>query len=224
MKKIYNYKKIFVVPALLALTVLPLSASALGVGIDGTTKTGFKLDGNRVESRQEVNAKAEDRDDDRDEKSKSDLRKDRGTTSTSTGDMRLPKGIEKRIEDGKSIPYGIWKKIGERFDSWFNWFSKHDLKTDVTSPIIKSIKVNDVASTSAVVVWTTDERANGNLWYSTSTIDINATSSVSLNDYKRLHTVKLDNLSASTTYKYVVKSSDKAGNVVVSGQGEFTTK
>lgn len=220
MKNLYNNKSVLAIPLLLATVLAPAStyAEGLGLGLNADAKAEVKFE--RGE-KHEVDT----RNDDHDEKRESrEFRKDHGTTSTSSDHMRLPKGIEKRIDEGKKIPHGIWRKFTEEFGAWFNWFGKHEVKADVTNPVITSVNVNSITSTSAVVVWTTDEKTNGKLWYSTSTVDTNATSSVSVNEYSKFHTVTLDNLSASTTYKFVVKSSDKAGNVVVGSQGEFTTR
>jgi hypothetical protein len=165
----------------------------------------------------EVKAKMELRKEDKSGKDKNCLRavghliapgfiKANGTTTVAV-DCDLPKGIFKKLhrDNGTSTP---------------------TTTPDVVAPVISSL-VSSPRVTSALIEWTTDEKASSKVFYGTSTaLDVNSTStlSASVKGMTKDHEVKLANLSASTTYYFKVVSKDAAGNTAVSSLMSFTTK
>lgn len=139
-------------------------------------------------------------------------------TVTASSGVVLPRGIEKRLEDGKGLPNG-----------WTNWFNKrfkkHSTSTvDTTLPVIKDINVVSIGTSTATVNWKTKESTTGQVRFATSsTVDVNSSlvvdSSTSTN-----HSVSLAGLSANTQYYYTITVKDSAGNTKVSGVQKFRTK
>jgi hypothetical protein len=92
---------------------------------------------------------------------------------------------------------------------------------DTTAPTISAISVGSITQTSATVIWTTDEAADSQVEYGTTT---SYGTSTTLNTTKvTSHSVNVSGLSASTLYHYRVKSKDAAGNLRNSADGTFTT-
>jgi hypothetical protein len=93
--------------------------------------------------------------------------------------------------------------------------------TDTTPPVTSSISVSDITSISAVVSWSTDEPATGQVEYGLTSEYGSATE-----EYAGLvtgHSVALTGLSSGTTYHYRVKSRDGSGNLAMSLDGTFIT-
>jgi hypothetical protein len=118
-----------------------------------------------------------------------------------------------------NLPFGIGQKFG----------GDHPTTTppvvDTTAPIISSFTINPLVN-SAIVHWTTNERSNSTVFYSTTNpVDVNAsgTMSVSLSPLVMNHWITLKSLASSTTYYVVVRSSDASGNTATSSQASFTT-
>ena len=73
---------------------------------------------------------------------------------------------------------------------------------------------------TAVIEWTTDEPADSEIQFGTASLDDEETSG----DNEASHKLTLSNLSAGTTYNYIVGSTDATGNgATESTQGVFTT-
>lgn len=89
-----------------------------------------------------------------------------------------------------------------------------------TEPVISSINATST-DTGATISWTTDEGANAQVLYGTSTA-YGASSTVSGN-YATNQSVTLSGLTPSTTYHYAVVSGDAAGNINSSTDQMFTT-
>lgn len=97
---------------------------------------------------------------------------------------------------------------------------------DDTAPAISDLNI-DATDTSATVTWNTDENANSAVYLSTTTpVDMEASSTISVEsaDLVAAHELTADELSASTTYYVVVRSTDEAGNETVSSETSFTTQ
>ena len=99
--------------------------------------------------------------------------------------------------------------------------------SDTTAPVISSI-VSSPAQTSAGVTWSTNELANGKVYYGTaSPLNLATASSVSESNWwsqwNTNHSVNLTGLAASTTYYFVVESKDKKGNTATSTERSFKT-
>ncbi len=116
----------------------------------------------------------------------------------------LPKGIEKKIE-------GDWNR-------------------PTTTPVVRvapeasNIQVSNLASTTATVTWNTNENAGSRFWYSTTSPMTEFNSKiVELGGWRTAHTYTLSNLNASTTYYYMIRVYDQAGNIRGTDQKLFMT-
>jgi cellulose 1,4-beta-cellobiosidase len=103
--------------------------------------------------------------------------------------------------------------------------TERSLKTlvapDTTAPTIASLTAAAITSGSATVSWTTNESATGKVKYDTASpplANILENTALTLN-----HTFNLTGLTASTTYHYIVSSTDSAGNTSNSAELTFTT-
>lgn len=92
---------------------------------------------------------------------------------------------------------------------------------DTTAPVISGVGSSAITQTSAAINWTTDEPADGQMEYGTSTAY--NTSSTLAPATTTAHSISLTGLTASTTYHYFVKSKDVAGNLATSSDYTFTT-
>jgi hypothetical protein len=93
--------------------------------------------------------------------------------------------------------------------------------TDTTPPLISAVSAGSIGSSSATVVWTTNEAATTQVDYGKTTA---YGSSTTLNTtLVTSHSVPLLGLSSATVYHYRVRSADQAGNASVSGDYSFTT-
>jgi len=96
---------------------------------------------------------------------------------------------------------------------------------DTIAPVISDVMATSTTASTTQIKWLTNELANSKVWYSTST-PVTATSStpsVSSSDYVLEHSLLLSDLTASTTYHYLVTSIDKSGNTATSEEESFTT-
>lgn len=91
---------------------------------------------------------------------------------------------------------------------------------DTTAPIISGISSSGIKSSSANIVWTTDENSDSVVEYGPTTSYGSISNSASL---LTLHARTLTNLKPNTLYHYRVKSKDAAGNIVVSSDNTFKT-
>ena len=94
---------------------------------------------------------------------------------------------------------------------------------DVVAPVISH--VSSTVSTSTIrITWNTDERADSAVFYATSTpLVISNSTKISSPSLVRNHSIFLSSLNASTTYYFVVSSTDAAGNTATSTQASFIT-
>ncbi len=89
-------------------------------------------------------------------------------------------------------------------------------------PVISNVAATNVTSSEATISWTTDTLSNSQVQYGLTT-SYGQDSAVSDGSGVSIHAVKAENLSASTTYHYVVQSTDLHGNSSVSADQVFTT-
>ncbi len=94
---------------------------------------------------------------------------------------------------------------------------------DTTAPIISGVGTSALMATSTNIVWTTNEVSNSKVWFGTTTPVSLSQIQTSLITPTLNHVVPLSGLATSTTYYYVVGSSDAAGNLATSSQGSFVT-
>jgi hypothetical protein len=93
---------------------------------------------------------------------------------------------------------------------------------DTTPPVISKVGTPSISASTATVSWNTDESADSQVEYGTTTA---YGSSTTLNSAMiTSHSQSLSGLSAGTVYHYRVRSRDAAGNAAVSGDYAFTTQ
>jgi hypothetical protein len=102
-----------------------------------------------------------------------------------------------------------------------NEVSKTVQPSDSTPPVISGVSAGNITISSSTINWTTNELADTQVEYGTST---SYGSTTILNSSKvTSHSQNISNLSPSTLYHYRVLSRDAAGNLAVSGGDTFTT-
>lgn len=95
---------------------------------------------------------------------------------------------------------------------------------DTTAPVISGVSAVDIATSSASIIWDTDEMADSKVNYAlTSPVSTATTTDVSADTDVESHSIGLTGLSASTTYYYIVESSDPSGNTSTSSEQSFGT-
>ncbi|MEK7148734.1 MAG: fibronectin type III domain-containing protein [Patescibacteria group bacterium] len=120
-------------------------------------------------------------------------------------------------EDCVKLPGNIAKRLR-------NILGTGTTTPDIIAPVISGISASFVAPTSAKISWTTNEPANGNVYFSTSTpVNLSTATTVGTSTLSTVRSLNITGLTASTTYYYVVKSADIAGNVSTSTQQSFVT-
>ncbi len=93
--------------------------------------------------------------------------------------------------------------------------------SDTTAPAISAISSSNISQTGATITWTTNELADTQVEYGSTTSYGSATT---LNSSAiTSHSAVLSGLTANTLYHFRVKSSDVAGNLAVSADVTFTT-
>ncbi len=103
-------------------------------------------------------------------------------------------------------------------DSTFTTFAT--TTPDAVAPIISSITVTDITSTSAKIKWNTNEAGNSRVRYGTSTVyGLTAISGV----FETSHALPLTGLAPLTSYHFSVSSADPVGNTATSTDHLFTT-
>ncbi|NQV90426.1 fibronectin type III domain-containing protein [Candidatus Uhrbacteria bacterium] len=91
---------------------------------------------------------------------------------------------------------------------------------DATAPVISSVVVTDITTTSARVTWTTNELADSLVYYGETASYGSSGSSATL---ELSHSVLLTELNAGTSYHYQVLSTDASSNQASSSDGTFET-
>lgn len=93
--------------------------------------------------------------------------------------------------------------------------------TDIASPQVSAIAAQSITSSTAQIVWQTDEPADSQIDYGPDS-NYGYTSPLAAKPVTA-HAVTLADLTANTTYHYRVRSQDVAGNSTVSGDLFFQT-
>lgn len=129
--------------------------------------------------------------------------------------LLIAPGIRKKlgfkpILPDQDLPPGIEKKLGEE---------------DITPPIISEISILDVATSSAMITWITDEEADSKVWYDTTTLLVitDTTLTQSSPDFVLYHEISLFDLIPDTSYYYQVNSADIMDNATSSAERAFNT-
>jgi len=94
---------------------------------------------------------------------------------------------------------------------------------DTTPPTISGVQATNVSSTSATITWTTNEPADRQVEYGTTTAYGALAPTTPGTPLGTSHSVMLSGLTANTLYHYRVKSTDAAGNTATSADFTFTT-
>jgi hypothetical protein len=102
-----------------------------------------------------------------------------------------------------------------------NWSAVQSfiVNPDATAPTISGVS-SSVTTSTATIIWTTNEMANSSVYYGTTT---STTSSSGSTQWIIPHSIGLSGLTASTKYYYNVSSCDDSGNCATSSQYSFTT-
>lgn len=91
--------------------------------------------------------------------------------------------------------------------------------SDTSAPIISSLGVSSISTSTVLISWSTDEAASSTVQFGSSTgYGLNATSSGTTT-----HSVVLSGLTQNTIYQYKVTSIDASGNIATSTNGSFKT-
>jgi len=98
------------------------------------------------------------------------------------------------------------------------WFTT---AADITQPVISDITASGVTSTTALITWTTNEAADSQVEYGTTTSY--GSSSPADPNLVTSHNVFLAGLAPNALYHYRVKSADASGNMTISPDQTFTT-
>ena len=142
-------------------------------------------------------------------------------------DERLPRGlrtapgIEKRVENGKGLPFGWWLKL---FGGGNNNNNNND-NNGTTTPAILTISgiTETVGTSTATINWHTNLNATSEISYSTSSTLV-ATSSVVASSSALVsnHAIALSGLLPDTTYYYRLTST-AGSKTATSSINQFTT-
>ncbi|RCK79438.1 MAG: hypothetical protein OZSIB_0078 [Candidatus Ozemobacter sibiricus] len=92
---------------------------------------------------------------------------------------------------------------------------------DTTGPVITEVQVIGIGTTTATVIWKTDENADRQVFYWTGSNPVQSTPLGTV--LGRTHSVTLVGLSASTTYSFYAQSKDRFNNASTSAIGVFST-
>lgn len=140
-------------------------------------------------------------------------------TAFAAENIELPRGIARRLEQGKPLPAGWEKKLK-------NKDGKGDGATtppasDVTAPSLLEHAVSTDAN-SARITWKTNESSWGRVRFSNART-LSETSDVVDFAFGETHVVTLQNLSPDADYRFRIVSADKAGNTAESELFAFKT-
>jgi hypothetical protein len=95
------------------------------------------------------------------------------------------------------------------------------ITSDVTAPVISAVTATNITATGATITWTTNEPANSQVNYGTTT---GYGSSTTLDaTLVTIHSVNVTGLTSQTVYHYQVNSADAVGNPAASVDYTFTT-
>lgn len=94
---------------------------------------------------------------------------------------------------------------------------------DIDAPLITSVTISDITSVGATISWDTSEDANSLVEVGTLPDQYEKGIFGKTDDFTVAHEVVLDQLSASTTYYFMVTSFDRHGNRGKSDEFSFTT-
>ena len=134
--------------------------------------------------------------------------------------IREKLGYTPEVPEGQILPPGIAKKLDGATTT-----PNGGNDEDITAPVISEITATSTIATSTNITWTTDEEADSKVYYGTSTpLEVTtSTQMVSSDDLVLDHSLILSELTASTTYYYIVYSADEEDNLATSSEYSFIT-
>lgn len=95
---------------------------------------------------------------------------------------------------------------------------------DTTAPIISEVSVAELASTTALIQWTTNEQASSRIEFGPSSDYGTTTATYNTSPRVTSHSVLVEGLSPCITYNYRIHSADAASNTATTSAASFTTK
>lgn len=139
-------------------------------------------------------------------------------------DERLPSGlrhapgIEKRVEDGKGLPFGWWFKL---FGNGDDDDDDDDNGTTTPSTLAISNITESVGTSTATIGWHTNFSTRSVLNYSTSSPATTGDELMENNTIVFNHQFSLSNLEPETTYYYLITATTSSQTATTTGS--FTT-
>ena len=131
------------------------------------------------------------------------------------GWLKKHDGVKPIVPPCQTLPKGIEKKLD---DDW----KPGTTTPDTIAPVIRDLSATSTASTTASIIWFTNEKATSTLWYSITTpLYMSSANRLDNSTWKTSHSYNLTGLTASTTYYYLVKVSDKANNSTTTVERSF---
>ncbi|GBE57917.1 disaggregatase related repeat protein [bacterium BMS3Abin01] len=100
--------------------------------------------------------------------------------------------------------------------------SSIQVNVDNTFPVISAVQAGNIASSNVIITWTTDEAADSQVEYGTSS-GVYTWSTPLDSTMLTGHSQPISGLQESTTYYYRVRSADRAGNISYSAENSFRT-
>ncbi|MBI2485057.1 fibronectin type III domain-containing protein [Candidatus Uhrbacteria bacterium] len=131
----------------------------------------------------------------------------------------LPRGVQKRLENGKGLPPGIAKILHRLNDD----DDDREKREDKTAPVISNVVAEADVST-AVIRWQTNELSRGSVSYRAANDPTSPIRVKTADGWSMSHQVELTNLAPDTTYSFFVGARDRAGNVSNTENMTFHTK
>lgn len=105
----------------------------------------------------------------------------------------------------------------------FTFTTDAEVVHDTTAPIISDITV-DVQASSTIITWNTDEPADSKVTYATESLTTASTTEMLTNaSFVTSHSLELESLLPSTTYYFILESSDASNNTAESAEDTFLT-
>jgi glucose/arabinose dehydrogenase len=93
---------------------------------------------------------------------------------------------------------------------------------DITPPVVTAVQATAIMTNTASIIWTTNEPADGQVEYGTTTAYGTLTALAPA--LVTSHTQALSGLAANTTYHFRVRTRDAAGNLTITPDAVFTTQ
>lgn len=134
------------------------------------------------------------------------------------GWLRKHGGVRPIVPECQKLPPGI----ANRYRATTTPTTTPPVVTDTTRPIISGLNLTNVATTSVQISWITNESATGKVYYHTSNpLNLSLATTAASTTLSLNHSFRIDGLTASTTYFYIVESVDAANNIATSTPQSF---